>query len=313
NPHHRHYQISTHFELGDDCTGPKSVYHKGAAPRMVPGPVHSEPFGSILNKVVKNITNRVLPLDELPATRSTKTADYVDPAMRGARQLVQIRDEEAKRNQNRLSKLSVKISCDPRHGETYRQASVSGTDYPTPPGDYPTLGPRRAPQSRYRFLDTDGALLQPPAGPPRSEIQDQFIPLSDPGSSREKNTECQERLSDNRNSHFALGTDLEPKGSEQHHQFAKKSPLDPAIPAAGKTETKTNTYSHVFPSDSADRGTEDAPKDEAAIIQARIREMNKIRKDIQGYVDRTTSETLTGPKLTMTSVMKSDYCPPEQR
>jgi hypothetical protein len=39
---------------------------------------------------------------------------------------------------------------------------VSGTDFPSPPTQFRAITPRRAPQSRYRHLDTNDALLVPP-------------------------------------------------------------------------------------------------------------------------------------------------------
>jgi len=34
-----------------------------------------------------------------------------------------------------------------------------------PPSEFQAMAPRREPPSRYRYLDTNGALLVPPANP----------------------------------------------------------------------------------------------------------------------------------------------------
>lgn len=49
---------------------------------------------------------------------------------------------------------------------------VTGADYPHPPrDDVEYLSPRRAPRSKYRYLDSDGALLKTPVWPMPSETK----------------------------------------------------------------------------------------------------------------------------------------------
>ena len=49
---------------------------------------------------------------------------------------------------------------------------VTGADYPHPPrDDVEYLSPRRAPRSKYRYLDSDGALFKIPVWPMPSETK----------------------------------------------------------------------------------------------------------------------------------------------
>lgn len=48
---------------------------------------------------------------------------------------------------------------------------VTGANYLPPPKGLPCLSPQKEPRSRYRYLDSDGALLKTPVWPLPSETK----------------------------------------------------------------------------------------------------------------------------------------------
>ncbi|XP_031570129.1 uncharacterized protein LOC116304522 [Actinia tenebrosa] len=320
DPSHPYYHISTHFQLGDHHDEQKSVSHKDYVVAR-----DSWQFKPLF--ALPPLSSQVIPeTNKFSVQKSTKQSDFVYHASEG-RAAAEAREREMKRKQNRLAKQSIELAANPSTAQAYRQASVFGKDFPSPPADFRPLTPRRAPLSEYRHLDTNGALIVPPTDPYISEKQEKFQNQDSLSVMlKEKNVECLERTGDNRTSHFILGADSEPKRSEQHHQFSKKAPLDSSVPAAGKKQTAEQDYSHVYPSESTERtviSKQSAVKDDVSTIQKRLKEMNKMRDPIsldmrKAFLeyDKGFTEQLAltrGTKPEMTSVMKTDYRPPEEK
>lgn len=193
--------------------------------------------------------------------------------------------------------------------------------------------------------------------------QEEFIPFEElvTGSGAAKlmqnKVDCQERITDNRKTHFQFGSDDDPKHTEQHDQFVSSLHLDPALPAAGKRIGPEHKYSHAHPSEITEQGrfgvSEPVLQDKVAIIQHQMQQLNQQRSgristddlksvlaklgldmeektleklldmcdrstglvDYQKFVKYMTKDSLisSGNKPSTTSVMRVDFCPPEQR
>ncbi|KAJ7379842.1 hypothetical protein OS493_012591 [Desmophyllum pertusum] len=280
DPNHPYYQRSTHFVLGTHTDDRSSLYYKDfmlgkreclLKPLPAPPPISS--------KVLPNLE------DCLPSC-STNTADFVNHKTH-IREIGQRRDAETKVNRERHTTQAVVLTCDERRHTEERQASLTGADYLRPSKDHPYLSPQKEPRSRYRYLDSDGALLRTPVWPAPSETKEEFIPIEElvKGDStaklKEKKADCDERIQDNRSTHFQFGSDGEPKHTEQHDQFLSSLHLDPALRAAGKSEGPEQKYSHVYPSESAKQGRQSVsnipPRDKVSMIQNHIQQLSQQR------------------------------------
>ncbi|KAL9952344.1 hypothetical protein ACROYT_G039587 [Oculina patagonica] len=380
NPSHPYYQRSTHFVLGTNTNDRNSLYYKDfmlgkreclMKPLPAPPPISS--------KVLPNLE------DCLPSC-STNKADFVDHKTH-IREMGQGRAAETKLNRDRHNTPAVVLTCDAQRHPGERQASMTGANYLPPPKDLPYLSPQKEPRSRYRYLDSDGALLKTPVWPIPSETKEEFIPVEElvNGNSTaklgEKKADCEERIQDNRNTHFQFGSDDEPKHTEQHDQFLSSLHLDPSLPAAGKSEGPEQKYSHVYPSESAEQGRHSVSnipaRDKVSLIENQMEQLSQQRffnprdpmnihlrkaflefdtslsgtiskddlkrvlKNLDIDMDQDTFEKLCeicdtnhtgyidyqefakhltkdlplsrGMKPSSSSVMKADYCPPEQR
>lgn len=385
NPNHPYYQRNTHFVLGNNRDQENSLYYKDfllgnreclSKPLPAPAPISS----------------KVLPGNEEyhPPLHSTNRADFVNHKTY-IQQIGQGR--ETKINRERHNATAVVLTCDVTRHARDREASITGADYLHPPRDLNALSPQKAPRSKYRYLDSDGALLKAPAWPMPSETKEEFFTAvgllaRDDMSMKHKTktADCQGRIHDNRRSHFQFGSDVESKHSEKHDKFFSRLHVDPSLPAAGKSEGPEKKYSHVYPRESSELGlnilSNSSPHDDhgAAGVHNGIQEFNEQRSlnvnvqdpmninlrraflefdtslsgkiskhDLRnvlsslgitmdpetfekllkmcdptrsGFIDyREFAKHLTkdvaplsrGTKPASSSVMKTDYCPPEQR
>ncbi|KAM7447247.1 hypothetical protein ABFA07_004524 [Porites harrisoni] len=378
DPSHPYYQRSTHFVLGTNKDDRHSLYYKDfmlGTRESLKKPLPAPP----------PISSKVLPnLEDCLPWRSTNMSDFVDHGT----QISQGRAAETKLNRECQNTLAVSLTCDEQRHAGDRQVSMTGSSYLHPPGDMPYLSPQKEPRSKYRYLDSNGALLKSPLWPKPSETKDEFIPHIEEFKIgevsvklKDKKADCVGRIRDNRKTHFQFGSHDEPKHSEQRDQFFSSIRLDPSLPAAGKSEGPGQKYSHVFPSESAEQGRQSArdshPLDEVTKIKKHSQELGQQRyfntsdamninlrkaflefdtslsgriskddlknvlrrlsinmdtvtfenltkmcdKNSSGYIDYkefakhlTKDAPLTkGGKASILSVMKADYCPPEQR
>lgn len=143
---------------------------------------------------------------------------------------------DAKLNQARHNTLAVVLSCDVQRHAGDRQASMTGSGYLHPPKDHPYLSPQRELKSRYQYLDSDGALLRAPEWPSPSETKEEFVPFEElvTGSGAAKlmqnKVDCQERITDNRKTHFQFGSDDDPINTQSsttslYHLFTLIQPF----------------------------------------------------------------------------------------
>ncbi|XP_022787164.1 uncharacterized protein LOC111327286 [Stylophora pistillata] len=321
------------------------------------------------------ISSKVLPnLEDCWPSCSTHTSDFIDHKT-GITHLTQGRAADAKLNQARHNTLAFVLSCDVQRHAGDRQASMTGSGYLHPPKDHPYLSPQRELKSRYQYLDSDGALLRAPEWPSPSETKEEFIPFEElvTGSGAAKlmqnKVDCQERITDNRKTHFQFGSDDDPKHTEQHDQFVSSLHLDPALPAEKKARTqillcppKVRKHFAFFAclmesTEITEQGrfgvSEPLLQDKVAIIQHQMQQLNQQRSgristddlksvlaklgldmeektleklldmcdrstglvDYQKFVKYMTKVSLisSGNKPSTTSVMRVDFCPPEQR
>lgn len=98
---------------------------------------------------------------------------------------------------------------------------MTGADYRVPTSELKCLSPRKAPRSRYRYLDSDGALLTSPVWPIPPETKEKFNTTENETAAevsvkyKSKRDDCRERIHDNRRSHFQFGSNVDSKHSEQ--------------------------------------------------------------------------------------------------
>lgn len=113
---------------------------------------------------------------------------------------------------------------------------MTGSGYLHPPKDHPYLSPQRELKSRYQYLDSDGALLRAPEWPSPSETKEEFVPFEElvMGSGAAKlmqnKVDCQERITDNRKTHFQFGSDDDPINTQSsttslYHLFTLIQPF----------------------------------------------------------------------------------------
>lgn len=280
DPNHPHYQRSTHFVLGANADDRRSLYYKDfmlgkreclIKPLPAPPPISS--------KVLPNLE------DCLPPCSTNKT-DFVNHKTH-IREIGQGRAADTKFNRDRHNTPAVVLACNATHHLGDRQASMTRADYLPPPKGVPYLSPQKEPKSRYRYLDSDGALLRTPVWPLPSETKEEFIPIEElvMGDSssklKEKKSDCKERIHDNRSTHFQFGSDEQPKHTEQHDQFLSSLHLDPSLPAAGRSEGPEQKYSHVYPSESAEQGRHSVSnlpaRDRVSMIQNQIQQLSQQR------------------------------------
>lgn len=280
NPSHPYYQRSTHFVLGTNTDDRSSLHQKdfilSKRECLIKPPAAPPPISS---KVLPN-------LEDCRPSCSTNTADFTDHKIQ-VTQISQGRAAETKLNRARHNTLAVVLSCDAQCHAGDRQASMTGSGYLHPPKDHSYLSPQREQNSRYRYLDSDGALLRAPEWPSPSETKEEFIPIEElamgngAAKLKQKKDDCLERITDNRKTHFQFGSDNKHKHTEQHDQFLLSLQLDPALPAAGKSEGPEQKYSHVYPSETTQQGrhrvSEPLPQDKVATIQQQMLQLNQQR------------------------------------
>lgn len=209
DPNHPYYQCSTHFVLGTDADDRRSLYYKdftlGKRDCLIKPLPASPPISS---KVLPN------PDDCLPPCSTNKT-DFVNHKTH-IREIGQGRAADSKFNRDRHNTPAVILACNVGHHPGDIQASMTGADYLPPPKGLPYLSPQKEPKSRYRYLDSDGALLRTPVWPLPSETKEEFIPSKELMTSHSTSmlkamkADCKERIQDSRSTHFQFGLDVEP-------------------------------------------------------------------------------------------------------
>lgn len=345
-----YYQRRTHFVLGNDREERNSLYHKDfmlgnckylSKPLLAPPPISSKVFPGTEEGLYE-------------PSHSPKKADFENLETH-IQQIGQGRGAQTKLNWERHNAVAVVLSCDAKRHTRDRQSSMTGADYRVPTSELKCLSPRKAPRSRYRYLDSDGALLTLPVWPIPPETKEKFNTTQNETAAevsmkyKSKRDDCRERIHDNRRSHFQFGSNVDFKHSEQRDQFSSSNHVDQSLPAAGKSEGPEGKYSHVYQRSDNQQDPMNINLRKALLefdtsLSGRISkdDLCKVMISLSITMNRETFEKLCemcdsnhsglidylefskhlskdeltisrGAKSPSSSVMKTDFCPPEQR
>ncbi|XP_070577199.1 uncharacterized protein [Ptychodera flava] len=239
------FHTSAHFKFGTDTEGPASIYNKDflgevplEKPFQHPAPISSKVMHEVPGVGVGNTVNR------------TEFVNYQLTIPERMKELRRAHESQVKRTFDKLSSDHVVLTCDPDRHTSDRQQSMSHGDYNGPPTDFRPMPASTALPAKYRYLDSEGALAFPPTAPKISEAKEAYtnhlhdtvgVAMTRVGN---KDT-CQARLSDQKHTHFLLGSDKEREISEAHDQFDGRPVETGGKPAAGIKNASDTDYQHI--------------------------------------------------------------------
>ncbi|XP_065068831.1 uncharacterized protein LOC135694084 [Rhopilema esculentum] len=120
--------------------------------------------------------------------------------------------------------------------------TITRNSYLKPIEDSLTTKHETAPLSKYRYLDSDAALLKPRYSPLISEAKSQHTAKPVSRCLRSSVTDAEKQLLEDKATHFALGTDLLRYKTEHTSQFNQPLGLDTKYPAAGLRSSGSAKY-----------------------------------------------------------------------
>eukprot|EP00731_Ephydatia_muelleri_P028346 Em0019g1219a len=142
-------------------------------------------------------------------------------------------------NKSKQSVSGVVLNSNKSPNESFQSSVTRSTFTPKRPSCYRVPEPALPLVTDFHHLESDRALLHPPAGPRKSEVQESYrhSVSKEEGMemSRKSLTDRKSRISDNKQAHFHLGFDNEKRLTENMAEFSPRKPIDPSLPAAGKS------------------------------------------------------------------------------
>ncbi|KAL5463772.1 hypothetical protein EMCRGX_G032706 [Ephydatia muelleri] len=221
------YQTATHFRFGNGKHLPSSVYSNefkplGQAAQRVHA--HRPASGGVMQEYPVFPTGTSITSQHYSAYNVPSEAER----LRGGRE-----------NKSKQSVSGVVLNSNKSPNESFQSSVTRSTFTPKRPSCYRVPEPALPLVTDFHHLESDRALLHPPAGPRKSEVQESYrhSVSKEEGMemSRKSLTDRKSRISDNKQAHFHLGFDNEKRLTENMAEFSPRKPIDPSLPAAGKS------------------------------------------------------------------------------
>eukprot|EP00794_Sanderia_malayensis_P009693 gene9693-10684_t len=170
--------------------------------------------------------SRVIQRNDVPIkVQSINRTDFLPLAKQSFEKSIM---DEGARNKAKQTENNFSISQTKDRQFQGNLTTITKSIHHQPPFSALTLKHEKAPVTKYRYLDTDSALLKPRDSPYQSEVKANFRAPGDRISANPL-----ERPKQDNSNHFSFGTDADGRTTEQNSQFCRPMKLDPRTTAAG--------------------------------------------------------------------------------